>query len=222
MAKDNEVVGPKLWMWRNKSSDPWHITGGYSQTDHQKTLCGNRNIPPSAIVYDPRDIVPYKGMTDMKNYCLNCLNMMTYEAMAEQILFSQIKLPNGKTFGEVNLTRYLNRKSPKIELNDAPPLKDANSAKSSDVSGSTPPKKYKLMLKSQLEKKEREKRSRSSKKPKRSRTPKRSNKPKIDKGSGTTVEPTEVKTNDKTKSAAQIIGPRRVLGDSRPNSTDDS
>ena len=148
--------------------------------------------------------------------------MMTYEAMAEQILFSQIKLPNGKTFGEVNLTRYLNRKSPKIELNDAPPLKDANSAKSSDVSGSTPPKKYKLMLKSQLEKKEREKRSRSSKKPKRSRTPKRSNKPKIDKGSGTTVEPTEVKTNDKTKSAAQIIGPRRVLGDSRPNSTDDS
>ena len=223
MAKDNEVVGPKLWMWRKKRTEPWHITGGYSQPDHKTTLCGRRSIGATDIVYDPRDIVPYKGLTDMKNYCKNCLNMMVYEAMSEQILFSQIKVPGGGTFGETVLTKYLKRKSPAIELNNAPALKDANSAKAGEVAGSPPPKKYKLMTKSQLEKKQKEKSSRKPKTP-RSKKPKiqRSKKPKIDKGDATKTDSTEVVKVDKTKSAAQIIGPRRVLGDRSTDSTDQS
>jgi hypothetical protein len=143
--------------------------------------------------------------------------------MSEQILFSQIKVPGGGTFGETVLTKYLKRKSPAIELNNAPALKDANSAKAGEVAGSPPPKKYKLMTKSQLEKKQKEKSSRKPKTP-RSKKPKiqRSKKPKIDKGDATKTDSTEVVKVDKTKSAAQIIGPRRVLGDRSTDSTDQS
>ncbi len=225
MAKGNEVVGPKLWMWRKKRTEPWHITGGYSQPDHKTTLCGRRKIDATDVVYDPRDIVPYKGMTDMNNYCKNCLNMMVYESMSEQVLFSQIKVPGGGTFGATLLANYLKRKSPPIELNNPPPLKDAKSAKAGEVAGSPPPKKYKLMTQSQLEKKQREKSSRKTKTP-RSKKPKKpksqaSKKPKIDKGDATQSTPEVIKV-DKTKSAAQIIGPKRVLGNSSTDSNDQS
>ena len=157
MVKENEVVGPKLWMYRVDDKSIWHITGGYGQPDHKKTLCDKCTIEAKNIVYEPRDIVPYKGMTDMKNYCKNCLNMMVYEAMSEQILFSQIKVPGGGTFGAENLTRFLNRKSPPIELNHAPPLINAKCAKAGDVAGDPPPKRYKYTVKSTIEAKRRKK-----------------------------------------------------------------
>ena len=156
MVKENEVVGPRLWMFRVDDKSKWHITGGYGQPDHKKTLCGRRTIDAKNIVYDPRDIVPYVGMTNMNQYCKECLNMMVYESLSEQIIFCQIQLPTGETFGEHSIKRYLTRKEP-LELNNAPPLKDANCATAGNVAGDPPPKRYKYTLKSTIEAKRRKK-----------------------------------------------------------------
>jgi len=49
MVKENEVVGPKLWMYRVDDKSKWHITGGYGQPDHKKTLCGRHTIDAKNI-----------------------------------------------------------------------------------------------------------------------------------------------------------------------------
>ena len=82
--------------------------------------------------------------------------MMVYESLSEQIIFSQIQLPTGETFGEHSIKRYLSRKKP-LELNNAPPLKEANCARAGDVAGDPPPKRYKYTLKSTIEAKPRKK-----------------------------------------------------------------
>lgn len=82
--------------------------------------------------------------------------MMVYESLSEQIIFCQIQLPTGETFGEQSIKQYLTRKKP-LELNNAPPLKVANRAKAGDVAGDPPPKRYKYTLKSTIEAKRRKK-----------------------------------------------------------------
>jgi hypothetical protein len=175
------------------------MTGGYGQPDMKKCLCAKK-ITTTKVV-DIRDVVPYREGKDWKQYCLKCLNMMTYEALEYKIMFAAVETPvRGKTFGSEVIAGQLTRRSPTTELSKAP-SKPAI-AKIKDVAGSPPPKKYKHRLQSSMKPK---KVKTGSKMPKKRKT--RSDKgvlrgphtPKIDKGSTADVVHEE-------KSVKDIVG----------------
>ncbi len=201
MPIDNEILSPvPIWIWIDPKTKKKHMTGGYGQPDMKKCLCAKK-ITTSTVV-DIRDVVPRKEGKDFNQYCLKCLNMMTYEALEYKIMFAAVETPvKGKTFGTEVIAGQLTRRSPPTELSKAP-AKPAT-AKIKDVAGSQPaPKKYKHRLQSSMKPK---KVKTSSKMPKKRKT--RSDKgtkrgprtPKIDKGS-------TADTEHEQKSVKDIVG----------------
>jgi len=197
---DNEIISPvPIWIWVDPKTKKKHMTGGYGQPDMKKCLCSK--VITTNTVLSVRDVVPYKEGKDWNQYCLRCLNMMSYEALEYKIFFAAVQTPiKGKTFGSEIVAGQLTRRSPLTELSNAPKPKPA---KITDVAGSQPaPKKYKHRLVSSMKPKKVKSISQMPKKRK-TRSDKGiirgSHNPKVDKGS----------TNDNTheeKSVSDIVG----------------
>ena len=200
MPIDNEILYPiPIWIWIDPKTKKKHMTGGYGQPDMKKCLCAKKIT--TTTVLDVKDVVPYKQGKDYNQYCLKCLNMMTYEALEYKILFAAVETPvKGKTFGSEVIAGQLTRRSPPTELSNAPAK--PTTVKIKDVAGSPPPKKYKHRLKSSMKPK---KIKTGSQMPKKRKT--RSDKgvkrgprtPKIDKGS-------TADTTHEEKSVKDIVG----------------
>jgi len=216
MPIDNEILGPKLWLWKGSQDKKWHVTGGYGQPDMKKTLCA-KSIPATSSVISTRAVVCRKGGRDYKQYCLKCLNLVGYEALEEKIIFSAVKTPDGGTFGGAIISPQLNRRSPQPELNEGP--KRPKKYKIKDVAGSQAPVRYKHRLKSQIEKKEREKAASKAQRKRKVRSDKGVKRgpriPKVDKGPDIMVK------GGKT-TAKDIIGRKGSLRRSSPSVEEES
>jgi len=197
---DNEILSPvPIFIWVDNKKKK-HMTGGYGQPDMKKCLCSK--VITTNTVLNVRDVVPYKEGKEWNQYCLRCLNMMSYEALEYKIYFAAVQTPmKGKTFGSEIVAGQLTRRSPPTELSKAPT--NPKAIKIKDVAGSQPaPRRHKHTIVSSMKPK---KVKSVSQMPKKRKT--RSDKgvirgphtPKIDKGSNND-------TDHEEKSVRDIVG----------------